>query len=288
MTVKRSFWDKLLGRTTKSVVEKDKNGNIIGKTVYTFDKKTGEIIGELDCAFDPANNSFIKQKNKTYKLGPSGKDPLETTYYDNQGRIQKTNSYHRDTTGMLCGIQNKYTYSPEGEQLLLSREASNYDGGAWTPINRLENKYDSYGHTIQQNSFEYSPSQRGLVCTKEKSFVRNEDQTYDPQTTIYRDLENRVTKRNEYERRQTELSEEPLLFGTSTSYSYGPEGTKKKQNSQVYFLRQWIKEKDFKSIVLNTKKTKTAPTKGTSKLEKRLKEGSNTPSKQRKRGKEQG
>ena len=257
MVIKRTFGDILFGRTTKEVLKKDENGDLVGKTIYTFDKKTGNIIGIFDCVFDPVSNSFIKQKNR--RFCPDGKEPLETTYYDEQGRVQTQNNYHQDELGKSWGVRRRYGYSSTGIKLELSETGLCYEGEIWVAKYSRKKEYDSFGKLIQQSNFEYSPSQKGLVCIKEETFTRNEDGTYDPKKTIYRDFENRIIKESVYWREKTNISEIPLLFAETTYISYkNGKKTISDQGTDVFFLGGWMpKEIAFPS----KQKGKAAPRK---------------------------
>ena len=138
---------------------------------------------------------------------------------------------------MLCCEQDKYTYTPDGTQLHISNDYSIYNGWTWTITSKKENDYDSYGKIIRQKVFRDNPSHNELVCTKEKTFVRNPDQTYDPDTTIYRDLQNNIVEKKLYWRQKTDLSDKPLLFVETTHFS-----SKGRQTHSSYFfhLHHWL------------------------------------------------
>ena len=245
---KRNFIERLLGRREKEVLERDNDGNVLGKSICRYDKKGG-LIEQIDSVFDSATQSFLVHKDKTYVRRDNGTyDPAVTVYYDDKERETTRREYDRDDTGMLTCHEEKYVYTPRGKKTVSELDAS-YDGGLWTKRYKEEKIFDSFGHAVQSKSYVYSSKTHGLVCVKDKTRVRNADGTYDPKETAYYDLEGRIKKHKLYHREQTELGS--TLFGDEEEFSY-EDGKQKAEKKDRLFLMgggMWGTMKDFQELV---------------------------------------
>jgi len=247
MEPKLNFFDRLLGRNTKTVVEKDKNGRVTEQVSYTYDR-FGEVVSTSISR--PDNSGALrKYKDKTFVRREDGSyDPEKTTYFDEQGRESMTNRYYRDGTGMLFGDQQKYSYSKKGAQLLTEASTRRYDGGLWTKVRAQKNQHDEHGHVIKREDFELDTRERELVKIKDKTYVRTPDGTYDPKETYYYDMKGRLVESKLYSREQTGIEEKPLLVGVDKKYSYTKDGIRKEESSEKsYHLGAlWVPEESIK------------------------------------------
>lgn len=235
MKPKLSFFDKLLKRNTKTVVEKDKSGKVIEQVTYTFDSHGG-IVSASTSRPDERTGALKKYKDKTYVRREDGQyDPDKTTYFDDQGRETTVNQYYRDRDGMLFCDQQKYGYSKSGAQLRTKSSTTRYDGGLWTKIRARKNHHDEYGHLIEREDFERSSQTGELVRVKDKTYVRRENGEYDPKETSYYDMQGRIIDSKQYSREQTEIDEKPLLTAVEKKYSYAADGTRKEDSSEKSF-----------------------------------------------------
>jgi len=253
----RNFWDKLFRRKEKTVKLRNEKGHLTGETVYKFDKY-GQVIGKTDFSL-VADTVLVKRKSKTYvRLSDGSYDPDRTTYYDSDENIVKKNDYSRNSDEMLCCRQEKFVQKGR-ESLLIESSNSAYDGVKWTTSRRHTREYDDRGFVTHEAYFRRLEGVPDLVCTKDKTYIRNEEGFMDPKETTYFDEKGHVIKKKLYYREMTEIHDKPLLFCDESDFAY-PDDKEQVTDHRIYYTFNprlgWNTMKDLEEATAKAREEK--------------------------------
>lgn len=224
MQDKRSFLDRLLGRTSKEVLIRDESDRVSGKTTYRYDSY-GHVIQKDDAVWDRNTNEFRTTKEKSWARQADGQYAQDKTfYYDDFKRLKTERYYNYDAKDMSFErTENQYAY-PRGEKtLILHRESELGGDTGWRARYEEAREVDDKGNVISETTRKRSDKTGTMVCIKEKNMIQK-DGKMDPLETIYRDDYGRVTTMKNYYRQKTEGFDKAPLFCQETSFSYDEQG----------------------------------------------------------------
>lgn len=224
MKDKRSFLDRLLGRTQKEVLIRDENDRVSGKTTYHYDSY-GRVVKKDDAVWDRLHNEFRTTKEKFWVRQKNGMYAQDKTfYYDNYKRLKTERYYTYDSKDFSFGCtENQYAYPREKKMMILHRESDLSATVGWRT--RYEEAYevDDQGYLMSITNRKRSDKTGTMVCIREKHMIRKDDKI-DPLETIYRDDYGRITTLKNYYRQKTEGFDQAPLFCQKTSFSYDKQG----------------------------------------------------------------
>ena len=254
MKDKRSFLDRLLGRTQKEVLIRDENDRVSGKTTYHYDSY-GRVVKKDDAVWDRLHNEFRTTKEKFWARQANGMYAHDKTfYYDDDKRLTTERYYNYDSKDFSfeC-VENQYAY-PRGEKtMILHRESDLSAVVGWRARYEDVREVDDQGYTICEINRKRSDKTGTMVCIREQNMIRK-DGKIDPLETIYRDDYGRITTMENYYRQKTEGFDQAPLFCQKTSFSYDKQGVqhidKQSKAFQAGFSR-WLDA----SILEGDKKT---------------------------------